>query len=74
MKDMSEHIEISIKNWEKCKLHIPQSDLDYAWSLLCDYVHYSSWSETAMTQGFDARMELSKYLESIGITNYQICY
>lgn len=66
-------LEISKKNWENCKKHIPQSDLDYVWSILCDYTHYISWSETSMTQGFDARMELSKYLDSIGITNYRIC-
>ena len=71
---MGECIEISKKNWENCKKHIPQSDLDYVWSILCDYMYYMSWSETAQTQGFDARMELSKYLESINITNYRIEY
>lgn len=69
---MSECIEISKKNWENCKKHIPQSDLARVWSILCDYTYYMSWSETSMTQGFDARMELSKYLKSINITNYRI--
>ena len=71
---MDEYIEISKKNWENCKKYIPPSDLDYVWSILCDYTHYMSWSETAQTQGFDARMELSKYLESININNYLIEY
>ena len=73
LKDMGECIEISKKNWDNCKKYIPKSDREKVWSILCDYTYYINWSNKSRTQGFDAKMELSEYLESIDITNYRIC-